>query len=75
MELYALFHLCVDMYLVNSKMSAAWCGVTSIVYEAFYSSTSSENGEQVRVQPFLNGRPFKNDSALPASVFKHPGVY
>ena len=37
---------------------------------------------QVRVQPFLNGHPFKIDrafistrSALPASVFKHLGVY
>ena len=33
-------------------------------------------------QPFLNGRPFKNHhvfistrNALPASVYKHPGVY
>ena len=38
--------------------------------------------KQVRDQPYLNGRPFKNDrafistrSALPASVYKHPGVY
>ena len=37
---------------------------------------------QVRVQPFLNGRPFKNHrafistrNALPASVYKHPGIY
>ena len=37
---------------------------------------------QVRVQPFINGRPFRNDrafitnrSALPASVNKHRGVY
>ena len=39
-------------------------------------------GYQVRVQPFINGCPFKNDrafistrSALPVSVYKHPGVY
>ena len=38
--------------------------------------------KQVQVQPFINGRPFKNDraftstrKALPASVYKYPGVY
>ena len=37
---------------------------------------------QVRVQPFINGRPFQNDraflsthSTLPASFYKHPGVF
>ena len=37
---------------------------------------------QVQVQPFINGRPLKNDracistsSTLPASVYKHPGIY
>ena len=37
---------------------------------------------QVRVQPFLNGRPFKNQhvfidtrKTLPASAYKHQGLY
>ena len=41
-----------------------------------------KNHNQVRVQPFLNGRQFKNYRAfistrntLPASVYKHPGIY
>ena len=38
--------------------------------------------KQVRGQPFLNGRLFKNHcvfistcNALPVSVYKHPGIY
>ena len=38
--------------------------------------------KQVRVQPFFNDCPFKNHhafistrNALPASVYKHPGIY